>query len=57
MIRYLVGRRLVRYYLPERAAQWSAKVDNHRYFHTEMYLIEIAHGKLFPFLREIEYEL
>jgi len=30
LLSYLVGRRLVRYYLPERAAQWSAKVDNHR---------------------------
>jgi len=30
LLSYLVGRRLVRHYLPERAAQWSAKVDNHR---------------------------
>ena len=30
LLSYLVGRRLVRHYLPERAAQWSAKVDSHR---------------------------
>jgi len=30
LLSYLVGRKLVRHYLPERAAQWSAKVDNHR---------------------------
>ena len=30
LLSYLVGRRLVRHYLPERSAQWSAKVDNHR---------------------------
>lgn len=30
LLSFLVGRRLVRHYLPERAAQWSAKVDQHR---------------------------
>ena len=30
LLSYLVGRKLVRHYLPERAAQWSAKVDSHR---------------------------
>merc|ERR1712240_36169 len=30
LLSYLVGRKLVRHYLPDRAAQWSAKVDNHR---------------------------
>ena len=30
LLSYLVGRKLVRHYLPERAAQWSAKVDGHR---------------------------
>jgi len=30
LLSYLVGRKLVRHYLPERSAQWSAKVDNHR---------------------------
>jgi len=30
LLSYLVGRKLVRHYLPERAAQWSEKVDNHR---------------------------
>lgn len=30
LLSYLVGRKLVRHYLPERAAQWSAKVDKHR---------------------------
>lgn len=30
LLSYLVGRRLVRHYLPARAAQWSAKVDSHR---------------------------
>lgn len=28
LLSYLVGRRLVRHYLPERAAQWSSKVRN-----------------------------
>jgi len=30
LLSYLVGRKLVRHYLPDRAAQWSAKVDSHR---------------------------
>lgn len=30
LLSYLVGRKLVKHYLPERAAQWSLKVDNHR---------------------------
>merc|ERR1711997_111299 len=30
LLSYLVGRKLVRHYLPERAAQWSAKVESHR---------------------------
>jgi len=30
LLSYLVGRRLVRHYLPERAAQWSSKVEAHR---------------------------
>jgi len=30
LLSYLIGRRLVRRYLPERAASWSAKVDGHR---------------------------
>jgi len=30
LLSYLVGRKLVRFYLPDRAAQWSAKVDSHR---------------------------
>jgi len=30
LLSFLVGRRLVRHYLPQRAAQWSAKVDQHR---------------------------
>lgn len=30
LLSYLVGRRLVRHYLPERAAQWSSKVEAQR---------------------------
>lgn len=30
LLSYLIGRRLVRRYLPERSASWSAKVDSHR---------------------------
>jgi len=30
LLSFLVGRKLVRHYLPERAAQWSSKVDQHR---------------------------
>jgi len=30
LLSYLVGRKLVKHYLPERAAQWSAKVETHR---------------------------
>jgi len=30
LLSYLVGRKLVKHYLPERAAQWSARVDNQR---------------------------
>lgn len=30
LLSYLVGRRLVKHYLPERAAQWSAKVETQR---------------------------
>jgi uncharacterized membrane protein YdjX (TVP38/TMEM64 family) len=30
LLSYLIGRKLVRHYLPERAAQWSARVDRHR---------------------------
>jgi len=30
LLSFLVGRRLVAHYLPHRAAQWSAKVDQHR---------------------------
>jgi uncharacterized membrane protein YdjX (TVP38/TMEM64 family) len=30
LLSYLVGRRLVRIYLPTRAQQWSSKVEKHR---------------------------
>ncbi len=30
LLSYLVGRRLVRRYLPERSAQWAEKVEQHR---------------------------
>jgi uncharacterized membrane protein YdjX (TVP38/TMEM64 family) len=31
LLSYLVGRRLVNKYLPERAASWSQKVEEHRH--------------------------
>ncbi len=30
LLSYLVGRRLVRKYLPERSAAWAEKVEQHR---------------------------